>query len=464
MDPLTCTKDVYSGYQSKDRWAITNFWRRANTLDACIHFVNAANSRWPTDPDVQQMVNDLTTRLYTGPTTEDQFFQPWLDDDGVWADDFGWCGLASLSAYDFLLGRYDDRALPFFVGPDNPGWAKAQRYLTIAQTSWLRLVGTGYDLATEAKPVPHGCKNSTASADANANPMGTKNTVTNAGLFLLSLRLYNALKNATPQQTAAAQGYLKMAYAQYRWFSQWFTEPSPATYQYLKLVDFGSGVKGGLVNERPQPGTYNPTDNPTYEEGWVWSGDQGLVLAALAGMLQIKDELADYVQDHVDPNFNQQKFQQDVIAAIGQIATGTQKLLFGVDGIVREAPFLVSMGYDEEKGYVFSQDYAGGRGVLLRCLALPEVKKALPHGVSFDDNLKKTANAVCASLGPSPTYQVSTTLGVGQPDTAFQTHFKQLWKLGDVGVSWTFPQGPGDVDVVLQAVGLDVLGAAIPLA
>jgi hypothetical protein len=451
MDPLTCAKSVYSGYQYRDRWAITVFWMRANTLDACIRFINAANSRWPTDPDVQQMVDDLTTRLYTGPKTEDQFFQQWLDDDGVWADDFGWCGLASLSAYDFLLSRYGV--------PGNPGWIKAQRYLTIAQTCWLRLVGTGYDLATEATPVPHGCTNSTASAAANANPMGTKNTVTNAGLFLLSLRLYNALKNATPQQTAAAQGYLKMAYAQYRWFSQWFKEPNPATYPYLKLVDFGSGVKGALVNERPQPGTYNPIYNPTYEDGWVWSGDQGLVLAALAGMLQIQDELSAYVQHHIDPSFEQAAFQHDVITAIGQIATGTQKLLFGVDGIVREAPFRASMGY----GY--STDYASGRGVLLRCLALPEVKAALPQGVSFDNNLKKTANAVCASLGPSPMYQVSANLGVGQDDRTFQGQFKQLWKFGDVGVTWTFPQEQQAlVNVILQAVGLDVLGAAIPLA
>ena len=168
MDLLTCAKDIYSGYQYNGRWAIDTFWRRANTLDACIRFINAANSRWPADPDVQQMVNDMINRLYTESTTEGQFFQPWLDDVSMWADDFFWCGVASLSAYDFLLSRYGY--------PGDPGWAKAQRYLTIAQTSWLRLVGTGYDLATEATPVPHGCRNSTASPDASDNPIGIKNT------------------------------------------------------------------------------------------------------------------------------------------------------------------------------------------------------------------------------------------------------------------------------------------------
>jgi hypothetical protein len=281
--------------------------------------------------------------------------------------------------------------------------------------------------------------------------------VTNAGLFLLSLRLYNALKNATPQQTSAAQGYLKMAYAQYRWFSQWFTvQPNPPNYPYLKLVDFGEGEEGALVHDRPQG---SPHDKVKYEVGCVWSGDQGLVLAALAGMLQIQKELTQYVQAHIDPSFNQKKFQQDVITAISQIAIGTQKLLFGADdGIVREAPFPVLM-----QG-TYSTDYASGRGVLVRCLALPEVKNKLPQRFSFDNNLTSTANAICTStsLGPSPTYQVSTNLGVRQPDTAFQKHFKEKWKFGHVGVSWPF--SPGDADVVLQAVGLDVLGAAIPLA
>jgi hypothetical protein len=116
------------------------------------------------------------------------------------------------------------------------------------------------------------------------------------------------------------------------------------------------------------------------------------------------------------------------------------------------------------RGPGFPIDYAGGRGVLLRCLALPEVKQALPKGVNFDNNLKKTADRVCASLGPSPTYQVNATLGVHQPDTTFQSHFTQLWEFGDEGETWTFPQKEQAlVDVVLQAVGLDVLGAAIPL-
>jgi hypothetical protein len=452
MDLLSCAKEIYSGYQYKDRWEIDSFWKRANTLEACIRFINAANKQWPTDSDVQQMVNDMITRLYTGTHTEDLFFQPWLDDDGVWADDFFWCGAASLSAYDFLLSQYPV--------PGDSGWEKAQSYLAIAQTSWLRQVGTGYDLATEATPVPHGCTNSSASKDAN--PMGIKNTVTNAGLFLLSLRLYNALKN-TPQQTAAAQGYLKMAYAQYLWFSEWFPKPNPPTYPrpYLNLVDLGGGKQGALVTDRPQ-GSEN--DIVPYTPGCVWSGDQGLVLAALAGMLQIQDELSEYVQEHVDPSFDQDVFQQDVSAAIGQIATGTQKLLFGVnDGIVREAPFLAIMGPD------FSTDYASGRGVLLRCLVLPEVKAALPQGVSFDDCLTSTADALCGpTLGTAPTYQVSDDLGVGKPDTEFQQQFEQLWGFGDAPtVSWQWPPGQPaqqEKNAVLQAVGLDVLGATIPLA
>ncbi|GAA1171545.1 hypothetical protein [Pseudonocardia alaniniphila] len=451
MDPVSCVNPIYQGYLYNNRWAITDFWTRANTLDAAIHFVNAAYSKWPAQ--TKQWYDGMATRLGTGtqPQTEDKFFQPMLDDVGVWDDDFAWCGLASLSAYDFLFA-YDLSG----------GHSHAAVYLDIAQTCWLRMVGTGYDLATEVMPVPHGCRNSSASA--SSNPMGVKNTVTNAGFFLLSLRLYSTLKTVTPQKTAAAQGYLKMAYAQYQWFSRWFTEPNLSQYQYLKLVTFNKGVMGGLVNERPLPdGTYNSLDNPPYEPGCVWSGDQGLILAALAGMLEIADELAPYVQAHVDPTFDKTAFTTEVTTWIGQIAGGVQQLLVGTDGIVREAPFKALMSNDSTTGFVFSKDYVSGRGVLLRCLALPEVKTALSAaGISFDDTLNKTANAVCASLQPGPANQVNVTFGVA--DTDFQATFKNYWKFGDGPIGWTFdPSQDGLVGTIVQAVGLDAIGAAIPL-
>jgi hypothetical protein len=139
MDTLTCAKDVYSGYQYKNRWAIDVFWRRANTLEACIRFVAAAHNRWPDDPDVQRMVDDLIERLYIGPTTEDQFFESWLDDDRVWADDFFWCGAASLSAYDFLLGRYPP-VIP--AGKKRRGISQSRRRAGCARlalaTTWRR--------------------------------------------------------------------------------------------------------------------------------------------------------------------------------------------------------------------------------------------------------------------------------------------------------------------------------------
>ncbi|WP_433297617.1 hypothetical protein ACQPZQ_19065 [Pseudonocardia sp. CA-142604] len=451
MDPVSCVNPIYQGYLYNNRWAITDFWTRANTLDAAIHFVNAAYSKWPAQ--AQPWVDGMNARLANAAQTEDQFFQPMLDNVGVWDDDFAWCGLASLSAYDFLLANNL---------PGTGGYLRAPVYLNIAQTCWLRMVGTGYDLATEVMPVPHGCRNSSASA--GSNPMGIKNTVTNAGFFLLSLRLYNTLKTVTPQKTAAAQGYLKMAYAQYEWFSRWFTEPNLSKYQYLKLVTFNKGVMGGLVNERPLPdGIYNSLDNPPYEPGCTWSGDQGLILAALAGMLEIADELALYVQAHVDPTFDKTAFTTDVTTWIGQIAGGVQQLLVGTDGIVREAPFKALMSNDPMTGFVFSKDYVSGRGVLLRCLALPEVKTALSAaGVSFDDTLNKTANAVCASLQSGPANQVNVTFGVQDAD--FQAAFKSYWQFGDGPIGWTFDASQsGLVGTIVQAVGLDAIGAAIPL-
>jgi hypothetical protein len=51
-------------------------------------------------------------------------------------------------------------------------------------------------------------------------------------------------------------------------------------------------------------------------------------------------------------------------------------LFFGADDVAREAPFTALMSNDRTTGFVFSKDYVSGRGVLLRCLALPEVKAA----------------------------------------------------------------------------------------
>jgi Glycosyl hydrolase family 76 len=390
-------------------WQFDDFWTRSNTFDACLRFVMAAQAKWPSDPKVEAMETFLRKRMIPA---NQPYFSFYLT-QAMWADDYGWCGIASLTAHDYLLS----------VG-DAP---TAAAYLAIAGLCWKKMVTSGYDSTYAAQPVPHGCGN------GNGTDPGTKNTVTNANLFVLSLRLYEVLR-ATP--------YLELCYGQYVWFSSWF-DPQ---YDYLRTVDAGCG----LVQERPiaKP-DYEKKDRPTWEAGWVWTGDQGLLLGALAGTLQITDALKT-----VDPGFDPDAFQEKVTAWIGTIVTGARSLLFDAsDNVLREPPFESS--FDDDP-----QDYVCGRGVLLRYLSEAVVQ---PHlGNRFSTGIGATAEAVWNGRDPA-TNQFGADWNPAN-DSAFNQQFTKAWGNGDTEVSWRYGTNEDTpVNGILQAAGLDVLGAAIPI-
>jgi len=387
-------------------WQFEDFWTRANTFEACLRFVKAAQAKWPADPEVEAMETFLRQEMIPANQT---YFTFYLS-QAMWADDYGWCGIASLTARDYLLS----------VG-DAPG---AAAYLAIAQLCWTKMFTSGYDQSDGAQPVPHGCGN------GNGTDPGTKNTVTNANLFVLSLRLYEIL---------GATAYLQMSYQQYLWFSSWFE----SQYGYLRTVGAGSG----LVQERPiaEP-DYEQKDRPTWEPGWVWTGDQGLVLGALAGILQITDALK-----AVDPSFD----PNQVRAWIATIVTGTRSLLFDAsDNVLREPPFNSAFGDDPK-------DYVCGRGVLLRYLSEIAVQPYL--GDQFSTGIAATAEAVWNGRDTT-TDQFGADWNPAN-DSAFNQQFAKAWGDGDTDVSW--PYGTNEdapVNGILQAAGLDVLGAAIPIS
>ena len=79
-------------------WDFNDFWKRGNTFDACLTFVDAANQQWPNDPEIIAMqitVNDMLEENLT-------FFNR-FDPGSLWADDFGWWGLMGLNAHRHLL-------------------------------------------------------------------------------------------------------------------------------------------------------------------------------------------------------------------------------------------------------------------------------------------------------------------------------------------------------------------------
>src|SRR2546421_11556914 len=213
-DIHTWTTDGFGRFTSV--WQFDDFWTRANTFEACLRLVMAARTKWPGDPEVAAMETFLRQTMIPA---NQAYFDSYLS-RGMWADDYGWCGIASLTARDYLLSVGDA--------------GSAAAYLAIAEDCWKKMVTEGYDPSDTARPVPHGCGN------GSGTDPGTKNTVTNANLFVLSLRLYDALK---PSGGEIANKYLDMTFRQYVWFRSWFE----SDYGYLRFVPGGSA----LVQERP---------------------------------------------------------------------------------------------------------------------------------------------------------------------------------------------------------------------
>jgi hypothetical protein len=396
-----------------DVWDFDDFWTRANTFEAYVRFVEAARAKWPTDPNVAKMETFLQKMAQTNAA----YFTKNLTISN-WADDYGWCGIASLAARDYFLS----------IGNAD----LAARFLGIAQACWDTMYKTGYDRSNTARPVPHGCGN------GSAGDPGTKNTVTNANLFVLSLRLYEALK---PSGGEIASKYLDMTFLQYLWFKSWFE----SDYGYLRFVSSGSA----LVQERPiAPPDYENKDRPPWEPGWTWSADQGLVLAALAGLYGLGDDL-----ESVNPDVDIASVMGDVQTWIDTIVTGVGALLFdSPDNVLREAPFKSAFEDDPK-------DYVCGRGVLLRYLVQPELRAFV--GSRFDTGIGATAEAVWNSRDGKNQFGAAWNPA---NDPSFNDRFAKLWGYGDTWVTWPYDAEPGPpVDGILQAAGLDVIGAAIPI-
>ena len=122
-------------------WNFNDFWKRGNTFDACLNFVDAVQQRWPNDPAVKEMQLKVNEML-----EENLVFFNGFDPGDLWADDFGWWGLMALSARKHLL--------------QNGETILADKYLMLStDLCWEYKKLTAYDHTTTAIPVPHGCRN-----------------------------------------------------------------------------------------------------------------------------------------------------------------------------------------------------------------------------------------------------------------------------------------------------------------
>lgn len=189
-------------------------------------------------------------------------------------------------------------------------------------------------------------------------------------------------------------------------------------------------------------------------EGWIWTGDQGMLVAAISDMIMVKDDLAILVKtNNLDPEFDVNSFENKAKKIIHQIGHGVKNaLVANVDGMIREAPCLSSFGP------VHARDYLAGRGILMRYFGSEEEKSRL--GVQLDEAVLKTTKAIWETRNTAnnqfqPEY---TTL---ENDKLYVAQFRQLWGLADDVYKWELKMEEKNKNAVCQAVGLDMLGAAI---
>ncbi len=423
----TQTISAFKRYQ--EIWNFNDFWKRGNTFDACLTFVDAAHQQWPNDPEVTAMqitINDMLE--------ENLAFFSQFDPGDLWADDFGWWGIMGLNAHKHLL-RMGEKEL-------------ANKYLKLStDLCWEYKKKTAYDHTTSAIPVPNGCRN----GDANGVSKGVKNTVTNSLLFLLSSRIYRL---SLVEDIDDNEKYLDMAYRQWLWFDEWFKLDK---YQYLKQIS----PSAALVQERPmaffEGSEYMNKEHPPWAVGWVWTGDQGMIVAALTDMFLVRHQLADWLEENnMDTNFDVAVFEERIRYLIMQIGNGIQTaLICNEDGIIREAPCYSSFGPNH------GNDYLAGRGIMMRYIGAEDEKKLL--GVDLSENIKETAEAIWQTRNKTNNQFQSEFTSLDN-DKLYIEQFRKLWGQADDIRKWDIKKmKEQNKHGVCQSIGLDALGAAIKL-
>jgi len=407
-------------------WNFNDFWKRGNTFDACLTFADAMHRKWPGDAEVISMQKRIGEML-----EENYLFFMSFDAGKLWADDFGWWGLMGINARRHLL-RLGKTSL-----------ADKYAYLS-THLCWEQERDHAYDFSDTAKPVPHGCRN----GDANGQSKGVKNTVTNVLFFLLSCRIYRL---TLEENIADNDKYLEMAYRQWVWFDSWFHLEKYGYLQKLKSA-------GVLVQERPtaffEGSDYKDTTHPTWEKGWVWTGDQGMLLAALTDMLAIKNNLDAWIKKNkINPDFNVEAFEKTVTNYISLLNKGIQSALTGnADSIIREAPFKANFGPE------FGNDYLAGRGIMMRYLGKLDKQMS---SIDFSKNAKATAAAIWKTRDTANN-QFKPEFTTIENDKLYVKQYRKLTGIGDEVHQWQIQtMNEQQKFGVCQSIGLDAFGAVI---
>lgn len=278
-----------------------------------------------------------------------------------------------------------------------------------------------------------------------------KNTVTNSLLFLLSSRIYRLSHGEDIEDN---EKYLDMAYKQWIWFDEWFKLNQ---YEYLKQIT----PSAALVQERPmaffEGSNYMNEEHPPWAAGWVWTGDQGMIVAALTDMFLVRHQLAEWIKENnINESFDVAVFDKRVQDLIVQIGNGIKvALISNEDGIIREAPCYSSFGP------IHGRDYLAGRGIMMRYIGSEDEKKLL--NVDLSDNIKKTSTAIWETRD-KVNNQFQPEFTTPENDKLYIEGFKKIWGYADDIRIWDIKtMKVQNKNAVCQSIGLDALGAEIKL-
>jgi hypothetical protein len=275
------------------------FWQQGNALSTCIEYL--VRSKTPDNQNIVKNALDFVFDNYRMNALDNpqQWIQEGRYDTGSWLDDYGWWGIALQQAYQFSNQ----------LGYDN---SFCNRLLHVSQNCWIALQG-GWD----PSPVTPG-PGITGGAWNHQTPdfaLSGRNCITNEALWLLS----QYFRQSVPGDPK----YVDQNKASYGWFS--------GALSVNALFD-----QDGLVRERLVGMEY-------YDPSFVWTGDQGMFIAACRG--------------------NQSAGGGDAEPLARQIAQSVSMHLIDNNGVLHDRN-LPSVYVTD-----FSKDYATGKGVLLRCLS-----------------------------------------------------------------------------------------------
>ena len=372
-----------------------------------MHFIVEARNAWTTnDPGVKGRIASVHEMVGGAHAT---FLATYLKDkqknfnqDGcAWWDDYGWWGIAFLRTY-LNFSIFGQAATG---QPSDDCYNKATALtqgccLQLAHDSWTVMHDHAWDTGqyTEHPPVPGGCWNY---KPANG---GVQNTVTNNLYLTLSIRLYLATK-AMPGWEARNQQYLQAACDSFKWYGVWFLKgPNDNPNEKVGIFDqiYDSGVPEGKwrywILERPVDGpTYNITNkSPPYAKQ-QWTGDQGVFLGGLIGLLKDQDAVrANPSIVAFGKELEGHKLDPDPIhymeLLVSRISWGATRRLFTQlpSVVLHESPLSTDL-IDS-----FYTDMATGKGVFMRYLAYARSYTSGRAGYpDYDGNIVDTAKAIC---------------------------------------------------------------------